>query len=361
MAGVFISYRREDSPGHAGRIFDRLQARFGADIVFMDVHAIDAGVDFAAAIERAVASCAALLAIIGPDWMTAVDEEGQRRLHDPRDFVRLEIGGALKRGIRVVPVLVDNAGLPAPDDLPDELKPLVGRHAVVLRDSRWDADFDELARAVERLVLPVGQQESPSAGRTELSGGLSTRNWVWGAAAGMVMIAAGGAAAASRGCAPAPDETKAAATAPAPAVPAVPVPRGEPSPEAASSGAGERAGSPRVAADVARETGPAPARRGKLGIAWFGVWLDTITDNPRGVIVGDVAPGGPAARAGIEVNDVLIEMAGRPVASFTDVSNAVVGHVKSEPPDTPAMVHVVRDGTRLQLPVVFDRQFVLRR
>ena len=109
MAGVFISYRREDSPGHAGRLFDGLRARFGPDVVFMDVHAIGAGADFVAAIERAVGSCGALVAIIGPGWRATAGGDGQGRLDDPHDLVRLEIGGALTRGIPVVPVLVDEA------------------------------------------------------------------------------------------------------------------------------------------------------------------------------------------------------------------------------------------------------------
>jgi hypothetical protein len=53
---VFISYRREDSKPYAGRIFDRLKGRFGAEHVFMDITAIRAGSDFIDAIEKALAS-----------------------------------------------------------------------------------------------------------------------------------------------------------------------------------------------------------------------------------------------------------------------------------------------------------------
>jgi hypothetical protein len=354
MAGVFISYRREDSPGHAGRIFDRLEARFGADIVFMDVHALDAGVDFAAAIDRAVGSSAALLAIIGPDWLAAADGDGRRRLDDPRDFVRLEIGGALKRGIPVVPVLVDDADLPAADDLPHDLRPLVGRHAVVLRDSRWDADFDELAQSLERLIKALATREtrrtSPSAG------GVFTTARVWGAVAGLVAIV-GGAAVVTRGCVPRPDETGASATAPAVTAPVTRTDSSSPS----SSDSDSQEGGLQPAIGVTPEPRPAAARRGVLGIGWFGLWLDTITDNPRGVIVGHVSQGGPAARAGIEVDDVLIEVAGRPVASFADVENAVVGHVRNEAAAPETTVQVVREGKTLELPVVFDRGHMLRR
>jgi TIR domain len=102
---VFISYRREESSGLAGRLYDRLAARFGDDQVFMDVDTIDLGVDFADVITQAVSTCEVLLAIIGPRWLTATDDDGQRRLDDPDDTVRLEIAAALERDIRVIPIL----------------------------------------------------------------------------------------------------------------------------------------------------------------------------------------------------------------------------------------------------------------
>jgi hypothetical protein len=168
MAGVFISYRREDSPGHAGRLFDRVRARFGARTVFMDVTAIDAGVDFVDAIERAVGACDVLLAVIGPQWSSAADHVGRRRLDSPTDFVRVEIGGALKRNVRVVPVLVDGARLPSPSELPDDLQPLLRRNAVELRDPRWDADVEQLLSALEPIVKDTDgplRLEAPPRGR----------------------------------------------------------------------------------------------------------------------------------------------------------------------------------------------------
>ena len=353
MPGVFISYRREDSPGHAGRNLDRLRAHFGPDVVFMDVHAV-AGIDFVAEIERAVGSSGRCSQSSARGMATA-DGAGQRRLDNPRDFVRLEIGGALKRGIPVVPVLVDEARLPGPGDLPDEFEPLVRRNAVVLRDSRWDADFEDLARSVQRLIQAQAPQQRDAAGQVQPAGAGANQSWARAAVVGLVVIAAGFAAA-TRECAPNQDETKAESTTAATpsAVPQAVVSRPDPPAEAASSGMRDRAVASRSAGPATRDTRPVPARRGRLGIAWLGVWLDTITSNPRGVIVGDVARGGPAARAGIEVDDVLIEVAGRAVASFTriDVENAVVGHVNNEPPDTPTTVHVVHDGKHLALPIV---------
>ena len=94
MKGIFISYRREDSAGYAGRLYDRLAGHFGADRVFMDVEGIEPGVDFVDAIESAVASCEVLIVIIGNEWLAA-DAAGKRRLDDPKDFVRIETAAAL--------------------------------------------------------------------------------------------------------------------------------------------------------------------------------------------------------------------------------------------------------------------------
>jgi hypothetical protein len=94
---IFVSYRRQESKDFAGRLYDRLADQFGEGQVFIDVDAIEPGVDFAEAITRAVAACQVLLAVIGPNWLTITDERGRRRLDDPDDFVRLEIEAALAR------------------------------------------------------------------------------------------------------------------------------------------------------------------------------------------------------------------------------------------------------------------------
>jgi len=148
MTGIFVSYRREDAAGHAGRLFDRLRARFGQS-VFMDVSGIEPGVDFVEAIERAVGSCDVLLAVIGREWLGCRDVSGRRRLEDPNDFIRIEVARALGQGVRVVPVLVEGATMPPPDALPPDLQALSRRQAAELRDTRWDADVDDL---IERLA-----------------------------------------------------------------------------------------------------------------------------------------------------------------------------------------------------------------
>jgi beta-lactam-binding protein with PASTA domain len=154
MPGIFICYRRDDTAGHTGRLFDRLRETFGQDRVFLDVAGIEAGVDFTKAIERAVGSCEVLLAMVGKDWVTLTDAAGRRRLDDPQDFIRLEIATALSRDIRVIPVLVEGARVPDSAVLPDELKPLNHRQAVELRDSRWDADVKDLLAMLEKVIAP---------------------------------------------------------------------------------------------------------------------------------------------------------------------------------------------------------------
>ena len=109
MGAIFISYRRSDSQGEAGRLFDDLVRQFGKSAVFMDVVGIDAGRDFRRAIEDSVQSCSVLLAMLGPLWLDAADEQGSRRLDNEIDYVRLEIAAALQRDIPVVPVLLRGA------------------------------------------------------------------------------------------------------------------------------------------------------------------------------------------------------------------------------------------------------------
>ncbi|MFZ5911217.1 MAG: SUMF1/EgtB/PvdO family nonheme iron enzyme [Chloroflexota bacterium] len=153
---IFISYRRVDSGGYAGRIYDRLAARFGEDAVFMDVDDIPAGLDFVEVLQNAVQSCDALAALIGRNWLDARDEAGGRRLDNPEDFVRVEIAAALERGIRVIPVLVDGAPMPRASDLPENLKPLARRNAVQVNHHSFNADAYHL---IEQLELALKAAE----------------------------------------------------------------------------------------------------------------------------------------------------------------------------------------------------------
>ena len=117
----------------------------------MDVD-LDAGIDFVEAIEESVGSCDVLIAVVGNHWLTATDEDGARRLDNPDDFVRTEIVTALKRGIRVIPVLVDGASMPRSRNLPDELQLLVRRNALEISHNRFRADSERLINALERAL-----------------------------------------------------------------------------------------------------------------------------------------------------------------------------------------------------------------
>lgn len=149
---IFISYRRDDSEGEAGRLFDDLVRAFGEDSVFMDVAGINPGIDFRKAIDDNVATCGVLLAMIGPQWATIGNSAGQRRLDDENDFVRLEIASALKRDVPVIPVLVHEAKMPAPDQLPANLKDLAFRNSVELTHARWNSDVQLLTNALAQYV-----------------------------------------------------------------------------------------------------------------------------------------------------------------------------------------------------------------
>jgi hypothetical protein len=154
MAGIFINYRRDDAPGVAGRLFDHLTRKFSRRSIFMDVDAMKPGMDFVRQLDTQVAQCGVLLAVIGPHWLDAKDHSGQRRLDSDNDYVRIELASALKRGIPVIPVLIDGAAMPPEDGLPDDLKSLVRRHALELRHTRFDADAIAITNALEELVTP---------------------------------------------------------------------------------------------------------------------------------------------------------------------------------------------------------------
>ncbi len=161
MSAIFISYRREDAEGHAGRLFEVLVGQFGKDSVFMDVAGIEPGRDFRKAIDANVAECGVLLAVIGKGWLAATDESGQRRIDSAHDFVRLETISALKRDIPVVPVLVHGAAMPRADQLPPEMTELAFRNGVELTHARWDSDVQVLIKALERYVRKPAAAQQP--------------------------------------------------------------------------------------------------------------------------------------------------------------------------------------------------------
>lgn len=192
MASLFISYRREDSAAYAGRLHDRLVARFGQERVFMDVDAIGPGQDFEAVIRARMETAQVALVLIGRRWLDARDAAGQRRLDDAGDFVRLEIAAALQRGITTIPVLVGGAAMPSPDELPDGLRALATRHAIELSDTRFHRDVDALIEAVARQVDGAGATQG-------LARWLRLRRVQFGASLAALLLVLGGVSLQRRG------------------------------------------------------------------------------------------------------------------------------------------------------------------
>jgi TIR domain len=154
MSGIYLSYRRMEAGGHAGRLVDYLSRHFGRGSVFRDIDTIRRGEDFAEAIESALNACDVVLVVIGNTWATSMGQDGRRRLDDPKDWVRLEVAAALRRAVLVIPVLVDGARLPEPASLPEELRPLCRRNACELSDLRWVFDVGELVKDLKKVVRP---------------------------------------------------------------------------------------------------------------------------------------------------------------------------------------------------------------
>ena len=177
---IFISYRREDAAGDAGRLADHLYRRFGKERVFVDVDTIDPGTDFVEVLSESLKQTAAVLVVIGARWTSLLDERGMRRLDSPKDFVRLEVEVSLSRKIPVVPVLVQGARMPKAQDLPASLAPLVNRQAVTLDHHEF---HDDAERLCDRLATVIGD-------RTVVQGPSVVGRW-WPAAAVVALVAVG--------------------------------------------------------------------------------------------------------------------------------------------------------------------------
>lgn len=149
---IFISYRREDTSGESGRLKDKLEQVFGKENIFYDVETLEAGLNFDQSIAKALNESKVLLAMIGPHWLKVADSKGVKRLLKPDDWVRKEIAEALKRELRVIPILVNGAEMPDQEELPDNLKELSLKHAQELTSSRWNYDVGELTKVLERII-----------------------------------------------------------------------------------------------------------------------------------------------------------------------------------------------------------------
>lgn len=179
---IFISYRRDDSAGYAGRLFDHLAARFGGNNIFMDIDTIEPGEDFRKVVTNAVGNCDVTLVLIGKQWLNVASDQGQRRLDDPRDWVRMEVATALSNvQTRVIPVLVRGASMPGDNDLPDNLKELAWRNAIELSDSRFQHDANRL---IDVIIRVTGKPENISPGEKP-SGNMSR---VWDFVFGLILL-----------------------------------------------------------------------------------------------------------------------------------------------------------------------------
>ena len=160
MSRIFISYRRADAADVTGRMYDHLVQDFAKDDVFKDVDSIDAGVDFRQSISAALEACDVILAVIGSDWLNAIDGDEENRLANPDDFVRIELETGLQRDIPIIPVLVRNAAMPEENDLPESLQPLAYRNAVLLRpDPDFATDIQRLKRALSAILEAKSDQK----------------------------------------------------------------------------------------------------------------------------------------------------------------------------------------------------------
>lgn len=172
---IFISYRRDETAYSAGWLFDRLAQHFGAGQIFKDVDSIELGDDFVQVITSAVGSCDVLLALIGDQWLTITDGQGRRRVDDPADFVRLEIQAALKRHVRIIPILVGGAHMPHVDELPAGLTGLARRQALELSPNRFEYDTNRLLRVLDTTLAEMRMNDAAIAGVTRGSNG--ERDW----------------------------------------------------------------------------------------------------------------------------------------------------------------------------------------
>jgi TPR repeat protein len=190
---IFISYRRDDSAGYAGRVHDRLEREFGADLLFMDVDSIPLGLNFVKILREKIARCDVLLAVIGPSWIDVQGPDGKRRLDDPSDFVRVEIAAALEREIPVIPILLNGAKIPSRHELPDDLKELAVRQGLDVRHASFHGDMNRL---ILRLKGPSagGDIAFPSSGGRHVGKNEARQSGRGGArtsAAGIAIAAAG--------------------------------------------------------------------------------------------------------------------------------------------------------------------------
>jgi hypothetical protein len=149
---IFISYRRSDSAGYAGRLYDYLKKYFGEERIFFDFDTIKPGVDFEQKIKSELDNSDAVLVLIGNQWLSVKDSNGDRRLDDPHDYVRLEVETALPRNVTVIPILLQGVPMPSGSELPEKLYDLSRRNAIKLSDEHWNSDLGILTTILKNVL-----------------------------------------------------------------------------------------------------------------------------------------------------------------------------------------------------------------
>jgi hypothetical protein len=149
---LFVCYRRDDTQDVTGRLHDRLAETYGFDRVFMDIDSVPLGIDFVDHVAAQISSCAAVVVMIGRQWLKVKDKRRRRRLDNDDDLVRVEIAAALQQKIPVIPVLVQDAEMPAADELPENIRPLARRNGISLSAIRWRTDVERLIKELDRVM-----------------------------------------------------------------------------------------------------------------------------------------------------------------------------------------------------------------
>jgi len=186
VTGIFLSYRRADAQGWAGRLGADLAEAFGDEGRFFDLSSIPPGADFLMAIEGSLKASSAALVLIGPGWLDARDENGGRRLDDENDVVRLEIATALARTAPVIPVLLGGARMPRAAELPEDLRPLAHLNAFELSDSRWAFDRDRLFDSLaQQTGLARLKGDLPDEAKIAVASGLEALDSEFGDVTGL--------------------------------------------------------------------------------------------------------------------------------------------------------------------------------
>ena len=170
---IFINYRKDDSSWNALALYNELQKYFPKETLFKDFNTIRPGDDFVESIQKALSHCNVLLVVMSKNWLEVKDKNGNRRISDPDDLVRIEIATAIERNIQVIPVLFDNIPMPTSADLPDNLRSLPRRQFVEIETTRFEADVKKLADAIKELMpadTSSHQQSAPKADTGQAGG-----------------------------------------------------------------------------------------------------------------------------------------------------------------------------------------------